>query len=224
MVTGAEAAAAGLVDADGDGVWDGQATTPVDTDMDGVADYLDLDSDNDGIPDAVENQPTDGFDGTGYVTPGKADADGDGVVDAFDDGTSDHGGSFNHPVDTDGDGVADYLDSDSDNDGIDDTTESGITLSGMDADGDGIDDALNASYCDPDGDISAPINDLENNDSDATDVDFRSENVIVDAVDDEFTTVQGQPVLLDPLSNDEFSDGAASVSYTHLTLPTIYSV
>ena len=106
VVTGAEAAAAGLVDADGDGVWDGQATTPVDTDMDGVADYLDLDSDNDGIPDAVEAQPT-----TGYNSPSiGADADGDGVVDTFDDGVSDHGGSFAHPIDSDWDGTPDYLD------------------------------------------------------------------------------------------------------------------
>ena len=170
VVTGAEAAAAGLVDADGDGVWDGQATTPVDTDNDGVADYLDLDSDEDGIPDAVEAQPT-----TGYNSPSiGADADGDGVVDTFDDGVSDHGGSFAHPIDSDWDGTPDYLDTDSDNDGIDDTTESGLTLSGTDADGDGIDDGVAPlSYADTDGVITDPATDLDNEFGDTSEVAYR---------------------------------------------------
>lgn len=50
----AEASAAGLKDDDGDGAYDELDTAPVDTDTDGVADYLDLDSDNDGIPDVIE--------------------------------------------------------------------------------------------------------------------------------------------------------------------------
>ena len=90
-VSVAEAAAAGLVDANGDGVWDTLGNPPVDSDGDGINDYLDLDSENDGIPDAIEAQPT-----IGYQTPSiGADAGGDGVVDTFDDGTTDHGGNFN---------------------------------------------------------------------------------------------------------------------------------
>ena len=173
VVTATEAAAADLEDLNGDGVWDDTEMTPVDTDGDDIPDYLDLDSDNDGIPDAVENQPTNGFDGTGYVSPGKVDTDGDGVVDEFDDPSIEHGADFNMPVDTDGDGTPDYIDTDSDGDGMSDMDESGLTLSGMDTDGDGIDDAINASYCDPDGDVSDPSGDLDNELGGTGEVGFR---------------------------------------------------
>ena len=160
---------AGLTDADGDGVLDTLGNTPVDSDGDGVADYLDLDSDNDGIPDTVESQTT-----AGYIPPTNMDTDGDGVDDAYD---PDSGGQFTIPVDTDGDGTTDQLDTDSDGDGIHDTIESGLVLSGNDADGDGIDDAVNASYANTDGDVGDPINDLENaTDNDPSDVDYRSVN------------------------------------------------
>ena len=61
--------------------------------------------------------------------------------------------------------LPDYLDTDSDGDGIDDTTESGLTP-GADANGDGIGDGINASYADPDGDVNVPLTDLTNTDSD----------------------------------------------------------
>ena len=82
--------------------------------------------------------------------------------------------TFTTPEDTDGDGTADFLDTDSDNDGLLDITESGQTLSGNDVDGDGIDDAVNASYTDPNGDVDDPINDLQNVDNDPSDADYRS--------------------------------------------------
>ena len=197
-VDGAEAAAAGFTDNDGDGAWDQLGATPVDTDMDGIADYLDLDSDNDGIPDAVEAQPT-----AGYQSPSIGqDADGDGVVDTFDNGTGDHGGNFTAPEDTDGDGTPDFLDTDSDNDGIDDTTESGLPTPGPDNDGDGIADNIAPnSYGDTDGIISDTSTDLANQSGDTTEVGFRE--VLVEA---DLVTVK------------------TPVSYTHLTLPTIYSV
>ena len=138
LITFDEAAAAGFTDADGDGVYDQLGTAPVDTDGDGLENFLDLDSDDDLIPDAVEAQPT-----TGYQTPSiGSDADGDGIVDTFDDGTGEHGGNFALPVDSDWDGTPDYLDTDSDNDGMDDATESGLTGTGTDADNDGIDDGV----------------------------------------------------------------------------------
>ncbi|MCI4662523.1 MAG: DUF4347 domain-containing protein, partial [Neomegalonema sp.] len=101
-----------------------------DTDSDGVADYLDLDSDNDGITDNVEAQAT-----ASYTAPSGVDADSDGIDDAYGAGLT--------PVDTDGDGTADYLDADSDGDGIADIAERGdgapssITDT-TDTDGDGL--------------------------------------------------------------------------------------
>ena len=181
---------ASVVDMDGDGVHDGPVdpTTgiplaanggagvdPVDSDMDGVDDFLDLDSDNDGIADAVEAQPT-----VGYQSPSIAtDTDGDGVVDTF-DSTTGHGGNFSTPVDTDMDGTADFLDTDSDGDGASDAAESGLTP-GADNNGDGIaDNIAPLSYADTDGVIdsltNAPIDALTNQDTDATEVDFRSVN------------------------------------------------
>ncbi len=91
----------------------GTTSDPGDTDGDGVADYRDLDSDNDGINDVAES--------------GNDDPDNDGLVgtglpvDINDDGQPN--GATSDPTDTDGDGVADYVDLDSDNDGINDVTE-----------------------------------------------------------------------------------------------------
>ena len=111
-----------------------------DTDGDGIADYLDVDSDNDGVPDVIENYGV--------------DTDGDGKID----------GSFNATTglstrlssagltvqDLDGDGVANYIDLDSDNDGIPDIIEAGGTDSNndgkvdsfTDTDTDGLHDAI----------------------------------------------------------------------------------
>ena len=54
-------------------------TSPINTDGDSVADFKDLDSDNDGIADAVESRAT-----AGYVTEGLIntddDLDNDGIV------------------------------------------------------------------------------------------------------------------------------------------------
>ncbi len=93
----------------------------VDSDGDGYSDYLDLDSDNDGIPDNVEAQPT-----VGYLVPEAtwADADADGLADQYDDDDGAATGSKGLvPVDTDGDNIADFLDPDSDNDGYTDCEE-----------------------------------------------------------------------------------------------------
>ncbi|KGL63158.1 T9SS type A sorting domain-containing protein [Polaribacter sp. Hel1_85] len=88
-----------------------------DTDGDGIPNYQDLDSDNDGIPDNIEAQTT-----VGYIAP-------NGVFDANGVDTAYTGGLT--PVDTDGDSANDYLETDSDNDGILDNTEAGLSLSGV---------------------------------------------------------------------------------------------
>ena len=130
----------------------------IDTDGDGVADFLDLDSDDDGIPDIIEAGGTDS-DGDGevdYSTPGDpttmTDADGDGLADAVDNIDSGSGGGevtsgtpLPHP-DSDSDDIKDVLDIDSDNDGITDNVEAQTTAgytapAGSDTDGDGIDNS-----------------------------------------------------------------------------------
>jgi YVTN family beta-propeller protein len=71
------------------------------------------DSDDDGIPDAVEgSQDTDG---DGVKDSLDADSDGDGIPDSVEAGPDPA-----NPVDTDGDGTPDYKDTDSDNDGVPD--------------------------------------------------------------------------------------------------------
>ncbi|WP_067146882.1 LamG-like jellyroll fold domain-containing protein [Pseudotamlana agarivorans] len=84
-----------------------------DRDGDGVADLYDLDSDNDGIPDAVEA-------GLGQYTSGNGILNG--PVNTS-NGLMTHAGVT--PVDSDGDGIPDYLDLDSDNDGVFDVDEYG---------------------------------------------------------------------------------------------------
>ena len=98
--------------------------TSIDTDGDGFADHLDLDSDNDGITDNVEAQTT-----AGYLIPTGLDSDGDGWMTPMTRRRPRCRGSLGlNPVDTDGDGIADFIDTDSDNDGINDVDEAGYGI------------------------------------------------------------------------------------------------
>ena len=161
------------VDTDADTVFDeieGRDAVggPTDTDADGTPDYLDLDSDNDGIPDATE------WPDKSCATGGINDADGDGIAN-FRDLDSDANGlldkdegcapasvlaKLGKPActlalteDLDGDGVNDFLDSDNDHDSSSTAVEVGLediyelrnaagTYVGLslDFDGDGVPD------------------------------------------------------------------------------------
>jgi len=168
------------IDDDDDGILDTDEGVG-DTDGDGIINNLDLDADNDGIPDNIEGQTT-----TGYIVPGNVDSDGNGLDDVYESVPG--AGEGVTPENTDGLDNPDYLDTNSDNDGGDDTTEAGLTLAGVDTDGDGLDDNIDTSadYSDPGGTIDNPLSGaiiLPDVDGDATtggDVDYRD---IFDSID-----------------------------------------
>lgn len=110
----------------------GKAFPPkTDQDGDGVPDLLDLDSDNDGTHDVVENHGTDpDKDGRLGTTPVKVNING--VI--FSDVTNTNLKVTAILFDKDNDGIANFYDMDSDNDGIPDVTE-GLY---PDFDGDGL--------------------------------------------------------------------------------------
>ncbi|WP_405294160.1 LamG-like jellyroll fold domain-containing protein [Algibacter sp. Ld11] len=135
---------------------------------------IDLDSDNDGIPNNVEAQST-----LGYNAPsGTVNTTGlyQGLWNNYGSGLS--------PEDTDGDGTPDYLDLDSDNDGTPDIEENGManTISGTDTDNDGLDNAFEGSNTNDPLDVNDDINNpsdlsiLPDTDGDLTlggDLDYR---------------------------------------------------
>ena len=124
------------LDSDNDGIPD-KIEGAGDPDGDNVPNFRDLDSDGDGLNDVREN--------------GRVDANGDGQIDV--PITSNNGWNVGHVagpsviLDSDQDGVPNYLDLDSDNDSLsdwfeggkagEDANNDGIT-EGTDADGDGI--------------------------------------------------------------------------------------
>ncbi|MBJ2176431.1 gliding motility-associated C-terminal domain-containing protein [Aureibaculum sp. A20] len=146
----------GFTDTNNDGLDDNTALSPLplpNTDGDSVPDYLDLDSDNDGITDVTE--------------AGGIDANGDGIIDGFtdanDNGLDDATETTPLPVpSSDGDAVPDYLDLDSDDDGINDIVEAG----GVDLNDDGIVDGFADSNNDGLDDTTAatplPVGDKDN--------------------------------------------------------------
>ena len=132
-------------DSDGDGIPD-SVETAADVDGDGKPNFLDLDSDADGIPDAFEG--TIDTDGDGLANFRDKDSDADAIPDIV-EGT----------VDTDGDGDANYIDVDSDADNIPDSVEGVVDTDGdgqpdyldSDSDNDGLPD-LDEGVADTDGD------------------------------------------------------------------------
>ena len=120
----------GLTDSDADGIHDlAELASQLfpDTDGDGVPDYLDLDSNGNGVPDLVENgfpdETRDGIvdqlsdsdlngiaDNVDAGVIGGLDADGDSIADFAD-------ASLTQARDSDGDGIADGYDADANGDG-----------------------------------------------------------------------------------------------------------
>ena len=122
--------------------------TTVDTDADGVANFLDADDDNDGVADGPDNCPI-------LANANQRDTDSDGagdVCDADDDNDGIADASDNCPLvinvgqeDNESDGVGDLCDADDDNDGMPDAFETAKGFDPLDpadalqdADGDGF--------------------------------------------------------------------------------------
>jgi outer membrane protein OmpA-like peptidoglycan-associated protein len=125
-------------DTDGDGISDAKEVgvnteQPLDSDMDGVIDALDIvddsDSDNDGLTDAQEEKLA--------SNPNNEDSDNDGIND-----NEEIGNNIDDPLDTDDDGILNLNDSDDDNDGLSTSFETKIGTNPLnsDTDGDGISD------------------------------------------------------------------------------------
>ncbi|MDI9859353.1 hypothetical protein [Flectobacillus roseus] len=155
---------------------------PLDTDKDGLADVTDLDDDNDGILDTVENaQLSADTDGDGTPNRIDLDSDNDGIrdvaetlgIDLNEDGMVD--GPVNlqgvplaaaaglglTPPDTDLDGKPNPYDVDSDNNGISDLLEAGLNPN-WDLDEDGKIDCT--GNCDTDGDGVPNVSDGSSSD------------------------------------------------------------
>ena len=127
-----------------------------DMDRDGTPNFLDLDSDGDGITDLTEALGV--YSTTGVVSG--TDTDGDGVraenfgstAAATADNINGFGARGILLQDNDTDGKPNAYDIDSDNDGITDNAEGQATCSyklptGNDCDGDGVDDAYDMGGC-----------------------------------------------------------------------------
>jgi gliding motility-associated-like protein len=128
-----------------------------DTDGDGDPDYVDEDSDDDGVPDATEAFDTDS-DGEPNTVPSGNDINNNGIDDAYENGAvgyEDPNGSLNTGAiatnNTDQADDVDFRDTDDDNDGL----PTGEDDDGIDTDCDldGIPDYLDDGPCDliPDG-------------------------------------------------------------------------
>jgi outer membrane protein OmpA-like peptidoglycan-associated protein len=123
-----------------DGNADGSCDLADDEDGDGVIDTTDLDADNDGIPDALENvkgiDPDGDADGDGVPNQWDSDNRGDGFAnvcnDRNGDGRCDSTGLL---FDVDKDENPNHLDLDSDGDGIFDAVEAGFGASDTNGDG-----------------------------------------------------------------------------------------
>lgn len=168
---------------------------PQDLDRDGLPNYLDLDSDGDGIVDNREALELDIF-APAYtgLANGTVDNDHDGVRTinyTANDNDADNFNGFGAKGillrDNDGDGLPNPYDIDSDNDGITDNVEGQPTCSemqptGIDADGDGLDDVYDSDVnpCvrkapgitpyDKEGDGTPDIRDLDTDNDGAPDI------------------------------------------------------
>ncbi len=101
-----EAAYAYMLDRDQDGILDSIETYATDSDGDGIPDYADLDSDNDGLRDDEEDLNGNGVVDAGETDPTRQDTDGDLLLDREERNIW---GTNPQKLDTDGDGTDDGI-------------------------------------------------------------------------------------------------------------------
>ncbi len=206
-------------DSDGDGVLD---YLDNDSDEDGIADLVEagdadlattpVDSDNDGTPDYLDRDSDDN--GLSDTVEGAGDFDLDGVpnyadIDDDNDLVLDRlelDGVYDPPFDTDGDGYPNYRDADSDDDTIMDGDEHG-----PDTDGDGLFD-----YEDLDTDSDGIPDAAEAGDTDVFSVpvdtdgdlipDFRDPDSDNDGLSDRLESEAGTSPVLGDTDNDGVND------------------
>ena len=194
-------------------------TDPIDNDEDGRPDYIDIDSDNDGIHDVTE------------AGDGNLDSNADGSIDSDDIGYSDtdfdgmdDDSEPTNPLDSDGDNLPNHLELDSDNDGIYDIEEGGD--GSLDTNNDGVIDGDDDGFADEDVDgmddrsEATPVTNTDNdNNPDFIDIDSDNDGIqdVIEGGDSEFD-INGDGVLdLNDSSDiyvfaDQDGDGMADVS------------
>jgi len=128
---------------------------PVDTDGDGLPDYVDADSDNDNVPDNIEGHDHD-HDGIPEATFIGSDKDNDGLDDGYEGATAididvndELDDPFNLLPNTDNDSESDYRDVDDDDDGLmtlDEDANKDGNFSNDDTDSDGTPDYLEPNF------------------------------------------------------------------------------
>ena len=124
---------------------------PIDTDGDSIPDYLDSDTDDDGVPDAIEGHDQNG-DGIPDRGPIGSDKDDDGLDDGYEgsimvdfDANDEIENPFIDLPNTDSDNESDYRDTDDDDDGlqtIDEDVNNDMDYANDDTDNDGVPDYL----------------------------------------------------------------------------------
>ncbi len=235
-----------LIDADGDG-WDDRIDNTqggiwsinvlIQSDADNIADYLDLDSDADGITDNVEaGLLAQDVDRDGRVdNVGVVGMDTDDNDDGWHDSASALADVANLPNSDDTDqnelgNLPDYRDTDSDNDNVPDATEghdanhdgvADVVAASQDTDGDGLDNAF-----DPTNGVAVTVGipaTLPDTDIDGT-RDYRDADddadVILSAYEDANRNATGDPRAVDTdgdgrpnyLDSDDDGDGSLTAS------------
>ncbi len=180
-----------------------EGITPVNTDGEDTPDYIDLDSDNDMVPDNNEGNDFN-FDGIPDQTPTGTDTDADGLDDGYEHGSINDGFNFNDGIDdpkndlpdTDGTEDVNYRDIDDDGDGLDtpdEDTDGDGDSTNDDTDGDGTPDYL-------DNDIIPDLDTDGDGIPDSADLDDDNDGIL-DTVEDPNLDDDNNP-LTNPLDSD----------------------